>query len=288
MNYFFAKVANRLKILKKINVLIDGNLNKKKVAIPIINGLGFANMTIIELWMCSLLEKIIPLKKGSFVDIGVNIGQTLMKLRSVDSNIDYVGFEPNPLCVYYTGELIKANQFKNTRLVPVGIFNTDGVLQLNMYSEVDTDPAASMIENFRPGEKVFQKIYVPVSRFETANGFLHLNELSIVKIDVEGAELEVLESLEHVLNDLRPFIFIEILPCYTESNAARIRRQKSLESLLQRINYCIFRVLKQDQNTVTSLQPLAEIGIHGDLELCDYVMAPVELSGMLESLFISK
>jgi len=165
MNYFFAKVANQLKILKKINVLIDGNFNKKKVKIPIINGLGFGNVNIHELWMCSLLEKIIPLKKGSFVDIGVNIGQTLIKLRSVDSNIDYVGFEPNPLCAYYTGELIKANQFKNTRLLPVGIFNSDGVLQLNMYSDNDTDPAASMIENFRPGQKVFQKIHYRSKRY---------------------------------------------------------------------------------------------------------------------------
>jgi len=50
--------------------------------------------------MIDLLKKILLLKDGVFIDIGMNLGQTLIKLKCVDPNIRYFGFEPNPGCVY--------------------------------------------------------------------------------------------------------------------------------------------------------------------------------------------
>jgi FkbM family methyltransferase len=285
MNYFFARVINKLGFLKKLNFTVTRNVNGKDVVIPVLNGLGHGNLAISELWMCSLLQKVLTLKKGVFVDVGVNIGQTLVKLRTVDSTVEYIGFEPNPLCVYYSGELIKANRYANTKLLPVGLFNEDGVLQLNLYSEGDTDPAASVIDNFRPGEKVYQKIYVPVTRFEGVSAMLGITEMAIVKIDVEGAELEVLQSLENTLQSKRPFIFIEILPCYNKENTVRINRQAQLEQLLARLRYRIFRVIKKDNHTIQELLALDTIGIHGDLEMCEYVMAPEEFGAQVATLF---
>jgi len=285
MNYFFTRVINKLGLLKKFNLYVPRNVNGSEVVIPVLNGLGADNLTISELWMCVLLKKVLPIKKGIFVDVGVNIGQTLVKLRTIDSSKDYIGFEPNPLCVYYTGELIKANKYTNTRLLPVGLFEKDSVLQLNMYSEGDTDAAASLIDNFRPGEKVYHKMYVPVNRFETVDSFLGIDSISIVKIDVEGAELEVLQGLESTLQKHQPFIFIEILPCYNESNTVRIERQAQLEALLKRLQYRIFRVIKKDSQTIKELQPLSTIGIHGNLDLCEYVMAPETYANTIQSLF---
>ncbi len=285
MNHFSVKVLGRLGLLRKLNVTVTATINQKKVIIPFLNGLGADNLAISELWMCTLLQKILPLKKGVFIDVGVNVGQTLIKLRTVDSDIDYIGFEPNPLCVYYAGELIKENHYRNTRLLPVGLFNEDGVLQLNLYSDGDTDQAASVIENFRPNEKVHRRIFVPVSRFENISKTLNIDDISIIKIDVEGAELEVLQSLENTLLNKRPFVFVEILPAYSADNSARVSRQIQLEAMLVRINYSIFRVIKKDKHTVQALQPLDNIGIHGDLTMCEYVLAPAELKHTITTLF---
>ena len=41
-----------------------------------------------------------------FIDVGVNVGQTLLKLKSISSEINYLGFEPNPNCVNYLKNLI--------------------------------------------------------------------------------------------------------------------------------------------------------------------------------------
>ena len=227
--------------------------------------------------MCNLIRKLLSLKKGVFIDVGINIGQTLIKLKTVDKNIEYIGFEPNPKCVYYANELVKQNDFEHCSIIPVGIFNENKVLQLSLFSENDTDPAASVIDNFRPGEKVFKKIFVPVFDFAGLDIALEIKDIAVVKIDVEGAELEVLQSMQETINRMRPFIIIEILPCYNTENFGRIQRQQAIENLLHDINYKIIRIIKGDKNTAISYLPLAEIEIHGKIELCDYVLIPEEL-----------
>ncbi len=122
--------------------------------------MGYENIRQWELWMCHLLKKILPLKEGIFIDVGVNIGQTLLKLRSVDSSREYIGFEPNPHCVYYVEALIKENGFLNGRLIPVGLLDRDAVLELNLYSDGNTDSQASMVAELRQ-DKIYRKIFVP-------------------------------------------------------------------------------------------------------------------------------
>lgn len=36
-----------------------------------------------EMWMVEVLKHLLLLKPGTFIDIGANIGQTLLKLRAV-------------------------------------------------------------------------------------------------------------------------------------------------------------------------------------------------------------
>ena len=238
-------------------------------------------MIISEPWMFDLLQKLLPLRKGVFIDIGVNTGQTLIKLKAVQDDREWVGFEPNPKCVYYVSELIKANQFRHCRLIPVGIFSREAILELEFYSDSDTDQAASVIENFRPGEKVFERVFIPVSSFERVNLLLGLQEIGIIKIDVEGAETEVMDSLRDALRKLRPLVMMEILPCYTSDNETRIGRQSQIEEMLRLLEYRIFRVMKPDGIKLEGLAPIAEIGIHGDLNMCEYVMAPAEIAGSI-------
>lgn len=281
MNYFFARVLRKLGLVRKLNFSVQRKVNSKEICIPILNGLGFENLNVSELWMCELLRKLIAIKKGVFIDVGVNVGQTLIKLKTIDPLIEYVGFEPNPKCVYYSDILIKANQFDNCKLIPVGIFNEDTVLLLNLYSEIDTDSSASIIDDFRPGQEVYSKIFVPVCRFEGVSNMLQLKSLSIIKIDVEGAELEVLISMKNNIKQFRPFILMEILPCYTEENTRRIIRQEKLESILLELNYKVLRIIKSGLDHIEKLHPVASIGIHGDMELCEYVLCPEELTSQL-------
>ena len=122
-------------------------------------------------------------------------------------------------------------------------------------------------------------MFIPVYCFEKINTLLDLKQIAIIKIDVEGAEWEVLNSMQNPIREQRPLLMMEILPCYSLANEDRIRRQEKIEKLLSGLNYRMFRVIKLDEYKFEKLDPIEKIGIHDDMNGCEYVMAPAEISG---------
>jgi hypothetical protein len=116
--------------------------------------LGYANAFMTEIWMSGLLKNLLPLKEGVFIDVGVNIGQTLLKLKSIDSEKEYFGFEPNPVCWQCAERLINQNEFKHSSIFPFGISNKSEIGVLNFFHHSYTDATASIIPNFRPDQKI--------------------------------------------------------------------------------------------------------------------------------------
>lgn len=280
MNKFILRSLNKLGVLPKINTTGKLTLNNKTFSIPVIKSYGYNNLFMSEIWMVELLQKLLKnrQKHKKFIDVGVNIGQTLLKLRSVSQEINYLGFEPNPACVFYVNELIKSNRninTTNTSIYPVGLSENTQVLTLNLFSDNELDPAASVISD--RGDNVKRKVFVPIfsaSKIdEDENVF---SDVEIIKIDVEGLELEVLRSLKEIINKERPLILIEILPVYNSSNKGRFDRQNQIEELFSDINYDIHRVEKTKNMRFSHLNKLDSIGIHDDLNLCDYVIIPTE------------
>lgn len=277
MKYFLPRLLNKINLLNKVNLNQTSTIYGKRVKIPIINKIGFDNLFLGELWMIPLIEKLISIKKGTFIDIGVNIGQTLLKLKSIDSEIEYIGFEPNPMCVFYVRKLIKVNKYKNCKIVPVGISNENKLLELNFYYNNETDSSASIIKDFRPEQKIAHELYVPVYDFRSLKNALIPNNISIVKIDVEGAELEVLDGMKETILEHQPFIICEILPVYSNENSFRKARQEKIEKMLTDMDYVIYRIEKFANNKTYNLLEINEIGIHSDLGWCDYLFMPAKL-----------
>jgi FkbM family methyltransferase len=278
---FLYKVLIKLGWIKYFNVKYDYVYNGKRIIIPIINGMGKENLVLSEQWMTAVIRHLIALKKGLFIDVGVNVGQTLLKLRSIDADIKYIGFEPNPACVYYTNELIKSNSFKNTIVVPAGIADIDHLLTLNFYTDGDLDSSASIVKDFRP-EQVYRREYVACLQYSSFHELLDNEAVSILKIDVEGAELEVLSSLSSVLQDKRPFVLIEILPAYSLDNTQRVERQAAIQEMLKKMNYKILRIHK----TELGFSHLERIEINPRIEDCDYLLCPEELMSSVNPVIV--
>ena len=278
---FIIKLLSKLKILGGFNIIATSVLNTKRFRIPVIRGLGKENLDISEKWMLRIFERLLTQKQGLFIDIGVNTGQTLIKLKAIDEQRKYIGFEPNPNCVYYVQELIRANKFINVTLYPVGLADKTQLVELNFFTTDATDSAASIIADFRRGSTVYRKEFIPCFKFSDIN--LSISEdIAFIKIDVEGAELEVLQGLSEILKKYRPFILIEILPVYDLSNANRLVRQQEIERLLSELEYKILRILKQGESEVKGFEMITEIGVHRDLNNCDYVLFPKEHFERLE------
>lgn len=60
--------------------------------------------------MLKILTSLFKLRSGTFLDIGVNLGLTLIKVKSVNADRNYIGFKPNPACVFYIEELKRINK----------------------------------------------------------------------------------------------------------------------------------------------------------------------------------
>lgn len=243
--------------------------------IPVMHSLGFGNLKPSELWMCDVLEKLIPLKRGLFIDIGVNLGQTLVKLKLVDRSIDYMGFDPNPVCIYYTRQLVEENRYTNVTLVPAGISSNNELKVLNFYTDGASESSASMVNNFRPQNEVLRQELVACYAFDQIERVIPHKEVGIIKIDVEGAELEVLMGISKMLALKRPFVLVEILPVYSQAFSDRWERQQQFEQIVHTLNYKIYRI-KKNGESFDAFYLVETIGVHDNLDDCDYFLCPQE------------
>ena len=282
LSHFQAKALNRLHCLSLLNGTVAIRINQKKFIIPLLGRQGFDNLDLSEPWMTQTLLSLRGLFNGHFVDVGVNIGQTLLKALAVFDKPQYIGFEPNPSCVNYLQELVRVNALNNTVILPIAVGAETEMLKLNFFSADQNDSSASVIENFRPNNRTDHYIYVPVFDFHLLTRFLPSRPFSILKIEVEGAELEVLMGLKEWIQEWKPLILLEILPVYSTENQSRLDRQNNIEGLLLAWNYKIGRIKKEEP---VSLQIIDTIGIHSSMENCDYLLYPASIHEKITGCF---
>lgn len=224
-----------------------------------------------EPWMADLLAQLMPARHGLFVDVGVNLGQTLTKVKAIEPGRPYLGFEPNPACVAFTEQLIESRSFRDCRIIPAGLAANTGVAELEIPSTSPLGSAGSTVPGFRPSERIRIRKAVVLLALDSLPADIFAPPVAFVKIDVEGGELEVLQTLLPIIERDRPIIIIEILPCYSADRTERVARQEATEALLAGCGYRLERVVKTSDDRFETLDPVERIGIHGDLALCDYV-----------------
>jgi FkbM family methyltransferase len=262
----------RAGLLWRVSFTVHGRIGTQPIAVPLILGEGIQLIRGDERWMFNLLRTLLPRTPGAFVDVGVNVGQTLVKVKAIDASRPYVGFEPNPVACAYVRELVRANQFANVRLVPVALSTEAGVVSL--FTTTDTDPSGSIVAAFRASDRYSSAQFVSVHAGGDVLRALAIGPIGVIKIDVEGSELDVLRGLDQEIRAYRPVIVCEVLPVYDLQTApGRFRRDQQLQlaALLHKWNYTIARV-----HTDGISDPLSDFGIHCDIALSNYVFVPAE------------
>ena len=89
----------------------------------------------------------------------------------------------------------------------------------------------------------------------------------LIKIDVEGFELDVIKGLQETLRRESPIVICEILPNYLDKNSERYKRQIELEEILVKLDYSVYRVDEQN----SKLMHLANIGLFESMDETNYV-----------------
>lgn len=264
-------MLSRARVLPHLNFAVDHEVSGRKFRIPVQDGLRALDGDL-EPWMDITISRVMRARPGAFVDVGVNLGQTLMKLKALAPAAEYIGFEPNPRCACYVADLIAMNGLHGCRVYPFALGESPEVVQL--FQKCAADAGASVVAGFRRESDYSSRQFVTVFPGDQVLRDIPRGDISTIKIDVEGAERDVLLGLAATVEAHRPFIICEVLPVYNltdDIGKMRLSRQREIEAFLKSRDYQIHRVRPNG-----SLVSVAEFGIHSDLSACNYVFAPAE------------
>ena len=207
---------------------------------PIVYGMGRGYVIPKEIWMGQCLDAFLLSKQGCVIDVGVNVGVYLVKLKVLRDDVEYIGFEPNAVCNYYTNELIRMNKFKKARVLPVALSNELSVKTL--YASKLGDKTASLVVETTTSDASLEYS----SDIVTVEGdmfieMLGVKELAVIKVDVEGAELIVLNGLVKTIEKFRPFFYIEVW-ANNKKDAESVDRISQIYNLITSRDYSIIGV----------------------------------------------
>lgn len=238
---YFIKALKKLKLLNYFNFVTNISLNEQNVKIPFINGIGLTNFILKAEWLDSLIQGLIPETNGVFIDVGANIGQTLVRVKTIKPDLNYMGFEPNSSCIFYLQELIRVNNYQNCTLHNCALSTKMQTLILEKsYTE---DSRASVVSSLRPD---YFKYKENVLALDFDSYFSNI-QIVFVKIDVEGAELEVIQGMKQSIVKYKPLITCEVLDSHNPSVIQFTQnRADKLCELMHSLNYSVVRLQTTD------------------------------------------
>ena len=235
------------------------SFNGNFLKLPVGKGMTFNLIALRPDWMTFLLKKLTKFQSEDecFFDVGANLGQTLINYRTVEVKKKYIGFEPDPYCVVYLKRLIELNKMTNTSIAPVGLSESERLLKL--YSSSPTDSGASLRSNLRPTRKLYSSI-VPTFKLDNVVQQLKPKPVSLLKIDVEGWELEVLKGMSDIFQSDRPTIICEIIFRDAEASIGEYQqRNREILNILDKYKYHIFQLIKTpDFKEIISIKEIEE------------------------------
>jgi len=270
-------IRGALKVFNTFRV----NYDCPELRIPLSASIGFNNIYWKKSWKTEVLGRLADADGGVFIDVGANIGQTLLDFLVAHPKAHYVGFEPNISCVFYLKELIRSNSFDNCLIIPTGLADETQCLTLYRTRGNLDDVCATIIPDLRPG-RLCDIEHVPCFKFDEIRHSLGIENINFIKIDVEGAELESLAGMRKSLEECRPIILCEVLFADDKADLAHHEvRNKQLMQFLEELNYEVLQLHKSaDDAHVIDARKIrnftCEYWSHENKDFCDYLFIPEE------------
>lgn len=144
-----------------------------------------------------ILDRIVSHRRRS-IDIGANVGLYTYRFSQMFDHVE--SFEPNPYCA----RKVIAAQLANVTVHEIALSNRRGSANLSMpdTGSPDDTALASLSNRFENAKSV------PV-KLQTLDAFDFMN-VDLIKIDVEGHEMELLEGARQTIRKNAPTLMIEI------------------------------------------------------------------------------
>jgi FkbM family methyltransferase len=148
---------------------------------------------------------------GCFYDGGAHIGYySLLASRLVGEAGRVVAFEPDPANVDVLRGNLSRNGMSNVEVIPAALWSHCGIVSFQRsasgWPEVSSRRGAVVIPNGKgPDPALIRVEALTLDAFAADHG-----PPTFIKIDVEGAEVEVLRAAQKLISQVRPVLLLEV------------------------------------------------------------------------------
>lgn len=159
-------------------------------------------------------------KFPKIIDCGANIGLSVIYFKQLYPESNIIAFEPDPIIFKILSDNIISSKLQGVTLINKGLSDSEGII--NFFSE-GADGGRIALE--KDGEKIIKINTVKLGEFLDKN-------IDMLKIDIEGAELDVLNECKGKLN--------KVANLFVEYHSFRDKKQE-LDKLLNILTEAGFR-----------------------------------------------
>jgi FkbM family methyltransferase len=167
-------------------------------------------------------------------DIGAQIGYISIEMALIAKEGVVHAFEPEATNVNRLTNNIRLNHFTNINIIPRAVSNYSGTLKLYLSSDHNSGTHSTVPTVTNVSEQFVEIPCITLDEYVTQNS---ITRLDVIKIDVEGGELEVIQGACETLKSLKPTIIMEMADSLQES---RNFSSKKFKILLSEFGYSAY------------------------------------------------
>jgi FkbM family methyltransferase len=170
-------------------------------------------------------------KKNIFIDIGAHIGRYSILATKNSSKV--FSIEPSKANFQILKKNIKINHLdKKIKPIKKGILDKNGFQDLYFYES--NEGFSTFDISSKENNTIRERCKIEKLDFLVQKLRLNIKEIDLIKIDVEGPELKVLEGAKKILKRGRPSLVIEALSR---------KKEKELSNFLKKFDYHLEDIL---------------------------------------------
>lgn len=139
------------------------------------------------------------------IDVGANVGIHAIPMAVASPSGQVIAIEPAPSNARRLRTNVEANSLKNIDVIEVAVGREVGVVTLHLAD----DPAYASTDAVKDGHRETGQVSVQQTTLDLIWEAARRPRVSMIKIDVEGGELSVLDGARGILAGEHPTVMVE-------------------------------------------------------------------------------
>jgi len=141
----------------------------------------------------------------TIIDLGANEGFYTLKAKELSPKSKIISVEPNPYAFRTLKSNVKYNRLKNVITVNKAVTSKNGKITFEIVKGKSTVGSTKVYEKYRIAYEI-EKIRINSITLECLCKKFKIDKIDLLKMDVEGSELDILKSSEKILSKVKKAI----------------------------------------------------------------------------------